>query len=362
MRIAFVTGHYVPFIGGVEEHVIQLARRLAAKGHDVDVLTHHEQVGDQLPPRTEDDWGVTVRRFPVPMASQHFALSPALLRHLRRHRDRWDVVHTHGYHSAAPLATVLSGIRPYIITPHYHGTGHSPLRKALHPPYRLVGRRIFGNAAATIAVADNERALILSHFPEIADRLEVIPNGVDLDTIKAAEPYRLEQRVVLSAGRLETYKQVDLTISALNLLPEDVILRITGAGPARQALEEQVARDGLGHRVEFLGRLPVEDLHRWFRSARVYVNMSSNEAMPITLLEVLGAGASVVASDIPAHREIARRTSGSVDIIPLRSTPEAVAGAIGAALEQPAAPASIPSWDWVTDRTVDVYARARTAG
>ena len=75
MKIAFVTGHYLPFAGGIETHVEQIASRLATQGDGVTVLT---QTDDPSWPSSEMIAGVQVRRFPVPVPSQHFAVSPSL--------------------------------------------------------------------------------------------------------------------------------------------------------------------------------------------------------------------------------------------------------------------------------------------
>jgi glycosyltransferase involved in cell wall biosynthesis len=97
-------------------------------------------------------------------------------------------------------------------------------------------------------------------------------------------------------------------------------------------------------------------LYRWYASADVFCSMSSNEAMPVTILELLAAGARVVASDIPAHRDIRDRTSGAITLVPLDADPQVLASALGRALNESPAPAQkIPTWDEVTTQTLDIY-------
>jgi glycosyltransferase involved in cell wall biosynthesis len=362
MRIAFVCAHYAPMIGGVEKHVVEIATRLAARGEQVEVLTHAE--AHQTLPPTERIDGVNVRRFGVPLPSSNYAFSPALWRHLHSGDSRYDIVHAHGYHAVPALQAALSEPPTLIFTPHYHGTGHSAFRKLLHPPYRRLGRIIFDRSARTIAVSPPEAKLILSHFPKVEPRLVVIPNGVDQSALDAAIAFEQESTVVLSAGRLETYKQVDRTISALSHLPEEFALRITGDGAARGELKQLAGSLGLGDRVDFLGKVSEEDLYRWFRSTAVYVSMSSNEAMPVTFIECLAAGARVVASDIPAHRDLVTKTRGSIKLVPLDASPEIVAEAIRDLAAQPALTPLIDTWDGVTSLTLDTYREgiARSAG
>jgi glycosyltransferase involved in cell wall biosynthesis len=360
VRIAFVTGHYLPFTGGVESHVEQIARRLAAAGDEVTVLTQSDS--RQWPPRETID-GVDVRRFAVPISSRHFAVSPALWSELRHSTSEWDVIHAHGYHSVVPLLAALARSRPLVLTPHYHGTGHSPLRKLMHPPYRAAGRVILKASARVICVSAAERTLLLRHFPAATDKTIVIPNGVDLTALLGAAPFPTSTRTIISAGRLESYKNVESTIRAMALLDDSYRLIVTGDGPDRHRLEGIASELRLGEKVAFLGRIDVDTLYRWYRTADVYVSMSSNEAMPVTILELLACGARIVASNIPAHVDIRARTQGPITLVPLESKPTALADAIGeAASNSRAEEVQVPTWDDVTQRTRRVYAEVLDNG
>jgi len=356
-----VSAHYAPFAGGVESHVEEIARRLAGQGETVEVLTHHDDPG--LPDAEVRD-GVLVRRHKVPVTSQHFGLSPAVWATLVRERRSYDVVHAHGYHSSAPLAAALAGASPLVFTPHYHGTGHSPLRKAIHVPYRAAGAGIVARSRRIICVSRAEADLFLTHFRAARPRVTIIPNGADLARIAAAEPFPDAGTVVITGGRLQSYKQVDRIVEAVALTPPGLRLVVTGDGPERAALEALAAQRGLGARARFLGRVDTGLLYRWYASAQVFCSMSSNEAMPVTILELLAAGARVVASDIPAHRDIRDRTGGAITLVPLDASPPVLAAALSRAVEEPAAPGQqIPTWDEVTARTLDVYrAVSRAAG
>ncbi|MBS2964716.1 glycosyltransferase family 4 protein [Actinocrinis puniceicyclus] len=353
MRIAMVSAHYAPFAGGVESHVEEIAKRLAERGEAVEVLTHHDSPGL---PDTETREGVLVRRYKVPVNSRHFGVSPAVWATLLRHRGRYDVVHAHGYHSAAPLAAAMAGASPMVFTPHYHGTGHSPLRKAIHIPYRAAGAAIAARSQRIICVSRAEADLFLTHFPSARPRVTVIPNGVDLGRITAARPFPDVEAVVITGGRLESYKQVDRIVEAMALTPPGLRLVVTGDGPERGRLEALADERAVRDRVSFIGRVQTDPLYRWYASAEVFCSMSSNEAMPVTILELLAAGARVVASDIPAHRDIRERTAGAITLVPLDADPGVLARALERAVKAAPAPAQrIPTWDEVTTQTLDVY-------
>lgn len=353
MRIAMVCAHYAPFAGGIESHVEEIAKRLVGHGAAVEILTHHDEPG--LPDAEVRD-GVLIRRHMVPVASQHFGLSPAVWATLVRQRHRYDVVHVHGYHSSAPLAAALAGASPLVFTPHYHGTGHSPLRKALHIPYRAIGAGIVARSKRIICVSQAEADLFLTHFRAARERVSIIPNGADLERIRAARPYPDAGAVVITGGRLQSYKQVDRIVEAMALTPPELRLVVTGDGPERASLETLAKERGVTGKVSFLGRVDTETLYRWYASADVFCSMSSNEAMPVAILELLTAGARIVASDIPAHRDIRRRTGGAINLVPLDVSPALLAAALQAAYHEPAATGQdIPTWDEVTAQTLNVY-------
>ena len=355
MRIGFVTPHYAPFIGGVETHVGEIAASLAAMGLDIEVLT---QESDRSLPAVEMMRGVRVRRFVVPVASENYAFSPPLAVHLARHRQAYDIVHAHNYHSLPALVAAVAGCTPLVFTPHYHGTSESAFRRALHVPYRQIARVLVARSQRVICVSERERTLFTRHFPSAATRIVVISNGVDISRIRKAKPFDVGGKVLVSAGRLARYKHVDRTIEALACLDDAFVLRVIGEGERRQELEAAATRLGVGHRVAFLGHVDTDTLYRWFRTAVAFVSMSAIEAMPVTPLEALAAGARLVASDIPAHREVARVTCGDVTLIPRDASAKRLAKSIESVAARPTAAAKVPSWDEVARQTLDVYRAA----
>ena len=246
MKIALVSAHYAPFTGGIESHVEEIAKRLASLGETVEVLTHHDTPDV---PDTEMRDSVVVRRHKVAVSSQHFGVSPAMWYTLLRQRQRYDVVHVHGYGSAAPLTATLAGASPMVFTPHYHGTGHSPFRKALHVPYRAVGAGIVARSRRIICVSQAEANLFLTHFGTARERVKVIPNGVDLDRIRTAKPFPDAGAVIITGGRLQSYKHVDRIVEAMALTPPGLRLVVTGDGTERPRLEVLAKDRGVADKV-----------------------------------------------------------------------------------------------------------------
>ena len=109
-------------------------------------------------------------------------------------------------------------------------------------------------------------------------------------------------------------------------------------------------------RVELVGRVSDEDLPRWYRTAAAYVTMSEHEAFGLTLIEAAAAGAPVVASDIPAHREV-RELGATATLVASDASAETLAETIRRAASEPrsGAASGLPTWDAVTRQTLQVY-------
>ena len=367
MRIAQLVTSYEPRLGGVETHVGRLARGCADAGDKVTVLTHRVAGA----PGEERAGGVRILRFPLTVASANYPLSLPLFRYLDAHRADFDLVHAHSYHTLVAHAAVNSRL-PFVFTPHYHGTGHTPFRALLHHVYRPAGARSFRAAAAVICVSDAERALVAGDFPAVASKAITIPNGTDVRLPAATDGQfsgapvpagaaRAAAPVVLAIGRLERYKNVDLIIDAFRALPGEARLVVVGDGPDRARLERHAAGDGWP--VCFTGRVPDHAVGEWLARATVVTSASDHEAFGMIVAEGLAGGAQVVASAIPAHAELARRAGpgAPVTLIDPRLPGDftaALAAALAAGRVPPGA-VRLPSWPDVVERTREVYARAR---
>jgi len=362
-----VTPSYPPFIGGIERHVEELARGLTERGVRVDVITTIPFDGQLREARTQEVApGVSVHRFRRMGGRALFWAAPDLVGWMRRNARRWSVIHAHSYHTPVALQAALvsrwSGV-PLVLTPHYHGTGHSRLRRALHTPYRMPGRWLMRHAQRVICMSQVERELIHRHFgPAVAT--QVVPNGVDVSDILAARPLRpvveSGRHLVLSAGRLEAYKRVDCLVECMAHLPSEYQLVIAGTGPEQTRLAERAAALGVGARVSLVGGVSRAELLALYHRAETFVTLSRHEAFGMVLLEAAVAGCAVIASDILAHRETAGYVPAQrVTFVNKDCSPRQLAHVIAAG-HRPAAACGvdswpIPTWEGAVDAALGCY-------
>src|SRR5258706_15977873 len=139
------------------------------------------------------------------------------------------------------------------------------------------------------------------------ERITMIPNGLDHEhyTPGPMPP----GRTILSLGRVEPYKRIDIAVAAMAKVVDrvpDARLVIVGRGDALPGLERQVAKLGLERTVEFRGFVSEEEKVALYRGARVFVNPSEKEGWGLTILEANACGTPAVASDVPGLRDSVR--------------------------------------------------------
>lgn len=350
MRLLFVTPRYMPMMGGVENHVYQVATRLAQRGVDTTVLTTDPQ--GELPARELLD-GVQVRRVRAWPADKDYYLAPALYRHITSRK--WDLVHVQSYHTlVAPLA-MLAAWRarlPYVVT--FHGGGHSSqLRHSLRRMQRTALRPLLARAARLVAIARFEIELFSSELRIARDHFVLIPNGADLPSVTADAASKQQNgtgTLLVSIGRLERYKGHHRVIAALpHVLQQrpDARLWIAGSGPYETELRRQAGQLGVADRVEIRAVPPAEraQMAQELSRADLVTLMSDYETHPIAALEALALGCRVLVANTSGLRELA--DDGLTAAVPLDSSPEALAAAILRRLEteREERHLNLPTWD-----------------
>lgn len=292
MRIVELNAFHYPFIGGIENRLHHICRRLA-KEHEVYVLT------SRLPGtegREEMD-GYTVMRLP----------------------SRFLNVYNPPYVRIYGVERALKGLSPDIVDLHYRWAG-SLIKGALDFPGPKVYtcHNILGEGVGLTRYASelNDRLFMrhLKHFDRVVcvseymrkdvatwgfpeDRLVTIYNGVEIPNT----PCR-DGEFVLSLGRLVRLKGLDTLIRAMQ--HTDCQLRICGEGPERRSLERLSHRLGLTDRIDFMGWVSEEEKSRLLCECRMFVIPSVFEAYGMVAAEAMSYGKPVIASDVGGLPEV----------------------------------------------------------
>lgn len=350
MKIALVASTFLPEPGRLERRVDQLARGLAQRGTQVEVLT-------QGPVRAsvQQRDGVITRAFPAVTGPLRFAVAPRLRERLRRTSREFDVIDVHTRQAPLALAVASARVRRLVVTP------CASAEAFLGWPHTRATREMLAAARRIVCRSEIERDLLCRGVPEASNRAVVVPDGIDAEAIRSAEPFDVTGTVVLAVDRLDRGTSVGRAIAAMASLDPAFRLVVVGGGPERGRLQAFADDLRVSSRVQFTG--PVSDavLHRWLRTARAVVSLPGERSSGTAVTEACAAGVSVVASDLPIQRDAAERVGGGVIFVAPRGSPLDVADAIQEASQLSFIPApnlltfSATSWDATIDATRDLY-------
>jgi glycosyltransferase involved in cell wall biosynthesis len=228
-----------------------------------------------------------------------------------------------------------------------------------------------GAPRARFAVFPSQAAAdaIRRTIPLRDERVAVVPYGVAAESFVDGPPYVADAPYLFLPAAPERHKNIATLIESLRYVADPRLeLRIAGSSlldPAHsRELVALAARLGLGERVHFLGPVPYAQLLAYYRGAAAFVFPSILESFGHPLLEAMLAGAPVVASDIPAFREIGGDTAlyfAPLDAKALAAQVDAVRAdpaAARARVERARARASGFSWQRSVDGLCSVFESA----
>lgn len=310
MRIALVAEDYYPQLGGVPEHVHNLALQLISWGHHVHVITARM--------REAHDDAPFVKRVGTSLVIYsnggvaRITVGWRLQRQLEElfRAERYDVVHVHGglaptFGVVAPLAAGRAGI-PVV------ATFHSWFPRSVgYRVFRPIFQRLLDRHAATIAVST---PVIEAMSRYVKADWEIIPNGVNTTFFqpngrRAIDALKRGPRL-LFLGRLEPRNGLTVLLEAmphiLRRFP-NAVLTVAGDGPWRGHYERRARGLGLGEgtQVRFVGRV-FGERPLLYAAADLYLCPTTRASFGVTLLESMACGTPMVLADNVGFRSVVR--------------------------------------------------------
>ncbi|GLJ80608.1 glycosyltransferase [Microbacterium imperiale] len=306
---------FAPDVNGAARFAERLSAGLAARGHDVHIVTpsvKHSQSGTF----TENIEGVdlTVHRLPgwrwyphdwlrfvLPWRSKHYA---------RRVLDevKPDVVHSQSHIVIGRGLTREARKRGIPVVATNHVMAENVIDFTTLPPFldKIIIKLCWDDARRTfemsraVTTPTRKAAEFLESTIDISG---VIPISCGIDKRNYTPDLTpREHRRVLFVGRLTTEKHVEVTLQAVaKLAPElDVHFDIVGGGDQRRNLEQTAQQLGITDRVTFYGRTDEAQLRAAYTRADVFAIASIAELQSIATMEAMASGLPVVAADAVA--------------------------------------------------------------
>lgn len=311
MKIAYVHDAIYPFVkGGAEKRMYELSRRLVKRGHEVHVFGMRWW-GDE--PTIEQE-GIHLHGVckAVPLYSKGRrsikaavlfakAVLPPLL------KERFDVIDCYQAPYLHSFPTKIGAVAK-----------HTRLAVTWHEVWRGYWREYLGKlgtigralekmillslADRVIAVSDQTKDDLISLGVK-AERVNVVPNGINYKQIRGVSPAKEELDVVY-LGRLIKPKNVDVLLRAIAILKKEspeLKVGIIGDGPERGNLESLAKEQGIQNNAKFFGFIEdFDEVAALMKSSKVFVIPSTQEGgASIVTLEANACGLPVIAIDHP---------------------------------------------------------------
>jgi glycosyltransferase involved in cell wall biosynthesis len=317
--------------GGVQDHVLMLAKGIARYGHEVFVLTTarydgitQESInGVQIEYLSNTNPEKNDRLWRTQSIQRIVALNDQKTFHIL-HSQGADSLHilSKAVHHRLSIPTVVS----------FHGTSWDLFKTVLlngfswnlirsikslitifYLTYQYATREFFFvRRAATLIATSNEQAIIYKHLYCISEKkIARIYNGIDNilfqpgdsnSSLRSTLSISSDAPIILCVARLIFAKGVQYTIQALQNIFEHIpsaILIIIGQGNYQSVLEKLVDHLGLRNNVRFVGSVPLELLPEYFRLCDVFVNATHQQnGYDLTMAEAMACGKVVIASNI----------------------------------------------------------------
>jgi len=341
-RVATLSVHTSPLdqpgtgdAGGMNVYVVEVAKRLAAAGVEVEVFTR--ATSSDLPPVVELSPGLTVRHVSAgpfeglakeDLPGRLCAFTAGVLRaEATREPGHYDLVHSHYWLSGQVgwLAAHRWGV-PLVHSMHTMARvknaaladGDTP-----EPAGRELGEsEVVAAADRLLAFTDDEARALIELYAAAPERIDVVPPGVDLARFtpghRLAARARLglaaDAEVVLFAGRIQPLKAPDVVLRAIAELVaadsarrERIAVAVVG-GPSGsgfsqpEQLQKLAGELGICDLVRFVAPVPQPELAWWYRAADVTVVPSYSESFGLVAIESQACGTPVVAARVGGLR------------------------------------------------------------
>jgi len=288
--------------GGAQRVALLLHKELRSRGFDAELWFLYERTAAYA-----DEEGVRSLWPRRPKAHEIPWLLKNLVANILRARPSVMIAHTHYANELAlPIARFL-GVKSRLAVHHNAITTYPATAQKIE----LWWKRL-GVYTQSIAVSEDVRRSLIDWDAVLyTDSTRCIYNGLDERGVESQGGISAEvarkisgKDLLFNVGRLTEQKNQSAIVRVLVEMPECVAV-IAGRGPLEESLCGEALAAGVESRLHMLGEVSSEIVAEWMQRADVFVFPSKFEAMPMALLEAMHAGMAIVASDIPAHREVA---------------------------------------------------------
>jgi glycosyltransferase involved in cell wall biosynthesis len=304
MKILMLNYEFPPIGGGAAKANLCLLQQYA--GHDqmrVDVLTSAPKPGFVSEKFSSN---ITIHKVGIHKKDLHFWrrieviewLVKAGFHYRRLLRDNnYDLAHAFFGFPTGWLCYRNAGRLPYIIS--LRGSDVPGQHARLQLDYKILAptfRSIWKKASALVACSEGLKERALLFMPLV--RIDVIPNGIELDRFFPAEPAEKSEVLrLLTVGRLSVTKRIEMLIDAVEILHRTACklhLTVVGGGQTEQQFRKIIAERDMRDVIKITGRIDSKKMPEVYRQNDIFISASIQEGMSNAMLEAMASGLPIV--------------------------------------------------------------------
>jgi len=315
MKLLLINNEFPPIGGGGSTVTKYAIKYLVSAGHEVTLITSSYK---GLPRREKID-GADVIRVPAVRRYKDFAamwelvifgLSALVYALFFSFRHRIDFVQAYFAVPAGWVAWMLSYLRGIPYGVYFGGSdipGSNPSRYRKIYPFITPLLKIIWRRAKFRSVCSKE-LVRLGNAVDAASDFLCIPNGVETGRFQPIDRQPNPKVKVLFIGRLIPRKGFQRVVKALpktkSLAKVPFEIEVVGTGAHRPELDTLAESLGVSELIRYVGLVPYDQLEKSYQYADIFVLTSLSEGMPSVILEAMGCGLPVIASDVGGNNEI----------------------------------------------------------
>ena len=325
MRIGIFTDTYPPFVNGVSTSVAMLEKALNKLGHQVYIVTVNNE---NLKYKYENEEHI-IRIPGVPIGIYDYRLTGAYPLKAVKKIAKWnlDVIHSQTEFGVGTFARIIAKQFniPLVHTYHtmYEDYVHYITKGYFDGPSKKIVEYLtnfYCDQTATELIVPTKKTYDL--FKEkyhYTRNVHIVPTGIEVERFykeqfdkKELEEIRKkiglskDKFTIMFVGRLAEEKSVDFLINAQKDLVKEynANLLIVGDGPDLEKYIKQSEKLGIKDNVIFTGKVPWEEVTKYYQLADIFATASRSETQGLTVIEAMAASLPVVAVDDESFRNV----------------------------------------------------------
>lgn len=336
MKIGIFTDAYNPTVSGVVTSINMVESEMKKRGHEVYVFAPSKSIQPN-----DNQTLYMLNSMPLIVAKQYKNRVAAFYSRdiAKKIKElNLDIVHTQSEFSLGHFGKIISRKFdiPFIHTYHTMWEDYIHYIMPIKGGRKIYSKRLvrtysrnFARKAECIITPSKKTEKYLKYKCKIKNKpIFIIPTGIDTkafnkenftdeqrNSLKLKLNIKKDDKVILFLGRMGEEKSIDVILKSIAPLLEksdNIKFLLVGDGPSKEPLEQLTKDLSLENKVIFTGKVPWNEVPKYYNIADVFVNASLTETQGLTFLEAMAAGVPVIARYAPNLTEFIKTNQNGI--------------------------------------------------